>query len=157
MLSLQVTPWTNIIVRHTFPTSTIGICMYVCMYVCMYGLHIYQSMGQPGKVKVANPARGQLKRESNILCPRSRLRIWPRETGSSVLSHAIPLILHTQDKPGAYSRDFSRFSRRRLLIFTAIRSVPSLFGHAIAFVFKRPKMYVACSYFKGQDVMNVFP
>ena len=37
---------------------------------------------QPGKV--ANSARGQLNRGTNIFCPRSRLIIWSRETGSSV-------------------------------------------------------------------------
>ena len=36
-----------------------------------------KSKDQPGKV--ANPARGQLN-----ICPRSRLRIWSRETGSAV-------------------------------------------------------------------------
>ena len=41
-----------------------------------------KSMDQPGKV--ANPARGQLNREKKNPCPRSRLRIWPRETGSAV-------------------------------------------------------------------------
>ena len=40
-------------------------------------------MYQPGKV--ANPARGQLNRENEYLpCPRSCLRIWSRETGSTV-------------------------------------------------------------------------
>ena len=35
--------------------------MYVCMYVvCMYGHTYIKSMDQPDKV--ANPARGQLKR-----------------------------------------------------------------------------------------------
>ena len=32
----------------------------------------------------------------NIPCPRSRLRIWSRETGSAVLSRVSLLILHTQ-------------------------------------------------------------
>ena len=42
-------------------------------------------MDQPGKV--ANPARGQLNREKYFFpCPRSRLRIWSRETGSAVPS-----------------------------------------------------------------------
>ena len=39
-------------------------------------------MDQSGKV--ANPARGQLNREINFRSPRSRLRIWSRETGSAV-------------------------------------------------------------------------
>ena len=38
-------------------------------------------------------------------CPRSRLRIWSRETGSAVPSGASRLILHThQAESGAYSR-----------------------------------------------------
>ena len=56
---------------------------YYCMYVCMVA-HI---ASQPGKV--ANPARGQLNREqgkSIFPCPRSRLRIWSRETVSAVPS-----------------------------------------------------------------------
>ena len=52
-------------------------------------IHVNQSMDQPGKV--ANPARGQLNREKNDYFPvpvRSRLRIWFRETGSTVPSPA---------------------------------------------------------------------
>ena len=42
-----------------------------------------KSMDQPGKA--ANPARGHLNRENEYFpCPRSRLRIWSRETGSAV-------------------------------------------------------------------------
>ena len=48
-------------------------------------------MDQPGKV--ASPARGQLNRENeDFPCPRSRLRIWCRETGSAVLSRVSLLI-----------------------------------------------------------------
>ena len=36
--------------------------------------------------------------------PRSRLRIWSRETGSAVPSRVSPLILHAQAESGAYSR-----------------------------------------------------
>ena len=46
---------------------------------------------QPGKV--ANPARGQLNRENVFFpCPRSRLRIWSRETGSAVPSRVSLII-----------------------------------------------------------------
>ena len=44
---------------------------------------------------VANPARGQRNREI-LPGPRSRLRIWSRETGSAVLSRASLFILHIQ-------------------------------------------------------------
>ena len=56
--------------------------VHTMVYVCIYG-HIYsKSMGQPGKV--ANPGHGQGK--LIFPCPRSRLRIWSRETGSAVPS-----------------------------------------------------------------------
>ena len=54
-------------------------------------------MDQPDKV-VANPSRGQL-----FPCPRSRLRIWSRETCSVVSPRVILLILHTQAESCAYS------------------------------------------------------
>ena len=61
-----------------------------------------------------NTARRQLNREKYTLpFPRSRLRIWFRETGSTVPSCASLLILHAQAKSGSYSRDSSRFPRRR--------------------------------------------
>ena len=47
-------------------------------------------MNQPGKV--ANPARGQLNRKFFFPYPRSRLRIWSRETGSAVPSRVSLLI-----------------------------------------------------------------
>ena len=48
-------------------------------------------MDQPGKI--ANPARDQLNRENIVFpCPRSRLRIWCRETGSAVPSRVSLLI-----------------------------------------------------------------
>ena len=48
-------------------------------------------MDQPGKV--ANPARGQLNRENEYFdVSHSRLRIWPRETGSAVPSRVSLLI-----------------------------------------------------------------
>ena len=39
-----------------------------------------------------------------FFCPRPRLRIWSHETASAVMSRVSRLILHTQDKSGAYSR-----------------------------------------------------
>ena len=80
---------------------------------------------------IANPARGQLNTE-NI--PRSRLRIWSSETGSAVPCRVSPFILHTHAESGAYSWDSSHFSRRRKhKPSTAIGSVPSLSGPAIAY------------------------
>ena len=57
-------------------------------------------------------------------CPRPRLRIWPRETGSAVPSRVSPLIPPHSGwiwLVGAYSRDSSRFPRRRPFIYTATR------------------------------------
>ena len=59
-------------------------------------------------------------------CPRLRLRIWSRVTVWDVPSRVSLLILHTHAKSGAYSRDYSRFPRRRLLIYITIGPVPSL-------------------------------
>ena len=84
-------------------------------------------MDQPGKV--ANIAR--------FSCPRSRLRLWSRETGSAVLARVQPAHLHTQAESGAYLRDSSRVPRRRPFIYFkppyAIGSATSLSGHAIAY------------------------
>ena len=54
--------------------------------------HTYsKTMDQPGKV--ASPARGQLNRKDELFsCPRSCLRIWSRETGSTVSSSVSLLI-----------------------------------------------------------------
>ena len=102
----------------------------------MYGHTYSKSMDQPGKV--ANPARGQLNREINTSCPRSRLRIWSREKdghGSPVPRQ--PAHLHTQAESGAYLRDSSRVPRRRPFVYLkppyAFGSVPSLSGHVIAY------------------------
>ena len=90
----------------------------VCIHVCMYSKHFQQSKGQPGMV--ANPARGELNRENTFslssfapenLVSRGRFgRPVPRQ----------PAHLHTQSESsiinhqsGAYSRDSSRFPRRR--------------------------------------------
>ena len=57
----------------------------------MYGHTYSKSMDQPDKV--ASHARGQLNRENIIFpCPRSRLRIWSRETSSAVPSRVSLLI-----------------------------------------------------------------
>ena len=50
-----------------------------------------------------NPACGQ-REKMNFPCPRSRLRIWSRETGLTVPSRVSPLSLLAQAESGAYSR-----------------------------------------------------
>ena len=62
------------------------------MYGWMDGHHIY-SKGKDQPVKVASPARGQLNRKNCFFpCPRLRLKIWSRETGSAVPSRVSLLI-----------------------------------------------------------------
>ena len=65
------------------------------------------------------------------------MRIWSRETGWAVPSRVSLVILHTQAASSAYLRDSSRVPRRRPFIYVkppyAIRSVPSLLGHAISY------------------------
>ena len=92
-----------------------------------------RAMDQPGKV--TNSARGQLNSDICFPCPRSRLRIWSRETGSTVPSRVSLVILHTQTESGAYSRDFSRFPRWRPFLYTVNRHrVNSEFiSHATAY------------------------
>ena len=70
-------------------------------------------------------------------CPRSRLTIWPRETGSAVKSRVSLLILYTQAEYVAYSRIPPAFRDGvHILLYTpstAIGPVPSLSGHATAY------------------------
>ena len=83
----------------------------------------------------ANPARGQLNEENEFPCPRSRLIIWSRETGSVVPSRVsllisilrLNLVLTLWIPP-----DF-RGGVHLLIPPTAISSVPSLSGHAMAY------------------------
>ena len=101
----------------------------------MYG-HIYsKSMDQPGQV--ANPARGHLNRENQYFpfafAPENRVS---RDGfGSPVPRQSTHL--HTQAGSGAYLRDSSRVPRRCPFNYFkpsyAIRSVPSLSDHAIAY------------------------
>ena len=55
----------------------------------------------------------ELYRSLMLFSPRSRLRIWCRDTDSVVPSRVSPLIFHTQAGSRAYSRGYSRFPRRR--------------------------------------------
>ena len=69
--------------------------------------------------EVANPARGQLNRENKYfpVYPRPRLRVWSRE---AVRSRVSLLILQSQAEYGAYSRNSSRFTRRRSMCLLII-------------------------------------
>ena len=86
------------------------------MYVFMVITYFSRILDQPSKA--ANPARGQLNREKlNFPCSRRRLRICSRETGSAASSRVSLLILYTRAESCAYSRDSSRFPRRRPCFF----------------------------------------
>ena len=94
----------------------------------MCGHHIQQSTNQLRKV--ANPVHGQLNREI-FPCPRSRLRIWFRETVLAVPYLVSRLILYTNTQSGAYSRYSSRVPRRRPYIFASTthhRASPEFIG-----------------------------
>ena len=97
--------------------------------------HIQQTTNQLRKV--ANPVYGQLNREK-LPCPRSRLRIWFRETGLAVPSLVSLLILYdiltlnlvlTHGIPPEFRGGVHIF----LPAPHTIGSVPSLSGHAIAY------------------------
>ena len=92
----------------------------VCMYV-MYCHHFQQIMNQPCMVFRQSCSRSAEWGELIFPCPRSRLIIWSRETGSAVPSRASVFILHTKAESGAYSRDSSRFPRRHPFMYTANR------------------------------------
>ena len=88
-------------------------------------------MDQPGKV--ANPARGQLNRESEHSRLRACLRFWSRETGSAVPSRVSLLIsilrlnlVLTYGIPPEFRGGV------HMKPPYAIGSVPSLSGHAVA-------------------------
>ena len=90
-------------------------------------------MDQPSKV--ANPARGQLNRENNILLsPCVPENLVSRDRFSRPVPRQ-PAHLHTQAESGAYLRYSSRVPRRHPFMKPpyAIGSVPRLSGHAIAY------------------------
>ena len=70
-------------------TLNCGRCDY-CPNVLCKDTTLHQSIEQP--VMAASSARGHL----DFPCPRTRLRIWSRGTGSAVPSRVSPLSLHTQ-------------------------------------------------------------
>ena len=84
----------------------------------MFCHHLEQSMNQPDNV--ANPARGKLNK-GNFFFPAT---VCACEFGLARQvrpSRVSLLILHTQAESGAYSRDSSRFPRRRPYMHTANR------------------------------------
>ena len=96
-------------------------------------------MDQPGKV--ANPARSWSAEQGKLYfpCPRSRLRVWSRETSSAVLSRVSLVILYIQTESGAclLTRFLAISAATSVYLYRyspyAIGSVPSLSGHANAY------------------------
>ena len=96
---------------------------------------------------------------------RSRLITWSRETGSAVPSRVSPLILHTQAESDwlmmlTYSRDSSRFPRRRPFLYipippSAIGSVPSLADHANAYRWRSLPPRVSLSQHKASIIVLI--
>ena len=97
--------------RRELRVHATTVYMYVCIVMTYSKVQINQ--------KVANPAHGQLNREI-FPCPRSRLKIWFRETGLAIPSRVSLLILYTNVESGAYSRDSSQCLQRCPYIFTTI-------------------------------------
>ena len=97
----------------------------------MYDQDFWQSMGQSDMI--ANPVCGHLNKQNvfsmSPFAPENLV------TGSAVPSYASSPILPTKAESGAYSWDFSRFSRRLPHIpSTAMASIPSYSaGHAITY------------------------
>ena len=94
-------------------------------------------MNQPGKV--TNPVLViSWTRKINFPCPRIRLRIWSRETGSAVSSRASLLILQIQAESGARglinvfyfseNLEYFRVLGNRFLINRALHCTLFLFG-----------------------------
>ena len=98
----------NMLLYNMHIYVTTAVCVYRTMFVCM-ALTTGQgcqscswSAAEEGKVI--------------IRCPRSRLRIWSRETGSAVPSRVSLLIAILQAESSACLRDSSRVPRRRPFI-----------------------------------------
>ena len=91
--------------------ATTVVYIYVCIVMTSIRVQIIR--------KVANHVHGQLDR-GNFFSPRSRLKIWFRETGLVVPSRASLLILYTNAESSAYSRGSSQCPQRCPYIFTTI-------------------------------------
>ena len=91
---------------------------YVCMYVCMVITYSRAWINRARlPILLVNREKSIFACPSIFPCPRTRLKIWSRKTGSAVPSSVSLLVLHTQAESSAYSRDSSRFPRRRPFIY----------------------------------------
>ena len=111
----------TIIHRRMFLPRLNTFCRKFQRTQCVWSSHM-QSMDQPCKVCCQSCSLSAEQGKYIFPCPRLRLRIWFRKTGSTVPSRVSLLILHTQGESGAYSRNPSRFSRWwRPFILSTIR------------------------------------
>ena len=85
-----------------------------CMATHMYGHTYSKSMDQPGKI--ANPARGQMNRETEYFLSAFAAENLVSRDGFGSPVPRQPAHLHPQVEYGAYLRESSRVPRRRPFI-----------------------------------------
>ena len=124
--------------------SHVGVlqCMHkapLYSHVCMHTARV-----RINRVRLPIPLLSPEKRKLTLPCRRTRLRMWPRETGSAVPSRVSLLIsiprlnlVLTYEIPRDF-RTFIYLNRHTLAVCVTIHtypigSVPSLSGHAIAY------------------------
>ena len=115
-----------------YPKSLFSLSLPLCTTMQIH--HFKPSTVWINRVKVANPARGQLNRNEYSLSPFTPDDLVSRDRFDRPAPRQ-PAHLHTQAESGAYSRDFTRFPRRRPFIYIVDRHRLShkLSGHAIAY------------------------
>ena len=132
--------------------EVLGRYIYPKLYASnhiIYGHPIEQSMDQPGKG--ANPSRGQLVWKMFFsLGPRSRLRVWSCETGSSV--HPAPACLFSILRLNlVLTHGISPYFRDEILLFFYVaiqhRVSPECIG-------SRPSLTIVCYYGKYLPVLE---
>ena len=106
-----------------------NIYIYICLCIEPVWLTLSTEEGST-EYRCQFCPRSAGQRKLFFPCRCSRQGICSRKTGSAVSSRVSPLILYAQAEYDAYSRDSSRFPRRRPSIpSTPIGSVPRLSGH----------------------------
>ena len=99
--------------KHGQNSDFMYACMNACCMVIAYG-RVLINRERGCQSSSWSTEQGKLV----FLCPRLRLRIWSRETGSIVPSRVSLLTLHTLAESGAYEQDSSQFLRQRPFIHT---------------------------------------
>ena len=105
------------------------MCMYVCIVITFSRLSI-------NRFVVNNPACGQLNRKKMLFsCPRSRLRIWFRETGST--SCVSPLILPTQAESSIINHQSSIINHQSGA-YSRVPHLPPAFRDGVHLLHRQP-------------------